>query len=701
MKPARLKLTHHLILAYGLYRKLEVYKPHLASPEELARFHSDDYIDFLRRVTPETSRSLGAFMSRFNMGEFTDCPVFSDLFPFCQSYAGASIDGAVRLNHGHADVAINWSGGLHHAKKGEASGFCYVNDIVLAILELLKHHQRVLYIDIDVHHGDGVEEAFYTTDRVMTVSFHKFGDFFPGTGSIRDTGARVGKNYSVNFPLQDGIDDESYSEIFKKVMSKVMESYQPGAIVLQCGADSLTADRLGVFNLTLKGHAECVRFMKTFGKPLLLLGGGGYTIRNVARCWAYETATALDVALPDVIPPNDYIEFYRPDYRLHLDPSPSLENANSRSYLDKCTALILEQLASVAHAPSVQFQHVPPDMVLREVDAEVRREAMAAARAAARDGPLAGARIGSGAAAAADERDSDRLPMSSIRDSAAMAAALSGESGAGAGAGTGPASGGLADLEGRRAGEGELYDGDGDLDAGDAAVREAEADAEAAAAAAAAAPRPRAAGGALPVMGRRPAARPGAGAGAGAGAGSSSAAAGGAGVAGAGSGSGAGSGPFRDTRMDLAGLEDALGMGIDGSSSSGVLGAGGFPGAGGAGGVLESAGAGAGAGGGSRPGIVAWNVEPSLGSPFGSAAAASGSSSSGGGAGGGAAAGSSAPADGSVMGHGLGVGGLGIGLASLTAGTAAAASAPSADSGMQEDVAGSAAGDAAGGSIDV
>jgi acetoin utilization deacetylase AcuC-like enzyme len=91
----------------------------------------------------------------------------------------------MRLNHGLCDIAINWAGGLHHAKKAEASGFCYVNDIVLAILELLKYHARVLYIDIDIHHGDGVEEAFYTTDRVMTVSFHKFGDFFPGTGDLK------------------------------------------------------------------------------------------------------------------------------------------------------------------------------------------------------------------------------------------------------------------------------------------------------------------------------------------------------------------------------------------------------------------------------------------------------------------------------------------------------------------------------------
>jgi histone deacetylase 1/2 len=120
-----------------------------------------------------------------NLGELTDCPVFDGIFDFCQIYSGGTLDAVSRLNHGQCDIAINWAGGLHHAKKSEGSGFCYVNDIVLGILELLKYHPRVLYIDIDVHHGDGVEEAFYVTDRVMTVSFHKYGDFFPGTGDIK------------------------------------------------------------------------------------------------------------------------------------------------------------------------------------------------------------------------------------------------------------------------------------------------------------------------------------------------------------------------------------------------------------------------------------------------------------------------------------------------------------------------------------
>uniref|UniRef100_A0A834R1Z1 histone deacetylase n=1 Tax=Sarcoptes scabiei TaxID=52283 RepID=A0A834R1Z1_SARSC len=316
----------------------------------MTKYHSDDYIRFLKSIRPDNMSEFNKQMQRFNVGE--DCPVFDGLYEFCQLSAGGSVAGAVKLNKQATDIAINWGGGLHHAKKSEASGFCYVNDIVLAILELLKYHQRVLYIDIDIHHGDGVEEAFYTTDRVMTASFHKYGEYFPGTGDLRDIGAGKGKYYAVNFPLRDGIDDEAYEGIFRPLISKVIEMFQPSAIVLQCGADSLSGDRLGCFNLTLKGHGKCVEFVKTFNLPLLLVGGGGYTIRNVARCWTYETAVALDTQVADgelienfqsninlidfplELPYNDYFEYFGPDFKLHISSS-NMTNANSPEYLEK------------------------------------------------------------------------------------------------------------------------------------------------------------------------------------------------------------------------------------------------------------------------------------------------------------------------------------------------------------------------------
>jgi len=368
MKPHRIRMTHNLVLNYGLYRKMEIYRPHKAAQEDMTKFHSDEYIKFLKNIRPDNMSDHNKLMQRFNVGE--DCPVFDGLYEFCSISAGGSIAGAVKLNKQATDIAINWGGGLHHAKKSEASGFCYVNDIVLGILELLKYHQRVLYIDIDVHHGDGVEEAFYTTDRVMTVSFHKYGEYFPGTGDLRDIGAGKGKYYSVNFPLRDGIDDDAYETIFQPVLSKVMEIYQPNAIVLQCGADSLTGDRLGCFNLTLKGHGKCVEYMKSFNLPLLILGGGGYTIRNVARAWTYETAIALNTEIANDLPYNDYFEYYGPDFKLHISPS-NMPNQNSAEYTDKVKMKLFENLRMIPHAPGVQMQTIPDDaMNVDEAEAE-------------------------------------------------------------------------------------------------------------------------------------------------------------------------------------------------------------------------------------------------------------------------------------------------------------------------------------------
>lgn len=234
-----------------------------------------------------------------------------------------------------------------------------LTDIVLGILELLRFHPRVLYIDIDVHHGDGVEEAFYSTDRVMTVSFHKYGEYFPGTGELRDIGVGSGKHYAVNFPLRDGIDDKSYKSIFEPTIGWVMEYYQPTAVVLQCGGDSLSGDRLGCFNLSMRGHANCVNFVKSFGKPTLILGGGGYTMRNVARTWAYETGQLVGTDMGPELPFTDYYEYYSPDFELDVKPS-NMDNANSPEYLEKIKAQVLENLKrTTQHAPSVQMHDVP------------------------------------------------------------------------------------------------------------------------------------------------------------------------------------------------------------------------------------------------------------------------------------------------------------------------------------------------------
>ncbi|XP_053616961.1 histone deacetylase 3 isoform X3 [Plodia interpunctella] len=376
MKPHRLSVTHSLVLNYGLHKKMQIYKPYRASAHDMCRFHSEDYIEFLQNVTPQNIQSYSKDLLHYNVGD--DCPVFEGLFDFCSMYTGASLEGAMKLNNNACDIAINWSGGLHHAKKFEPSGFCYVNDIVIAILELLKYNPRVLYIDIDVHHGDGVQEAFYLTDRVMTVSFHKYGNyFFPGTGDMYEIGAESGRYYSVNVPLKEGIDDQSYVQVFKPVIQNVMEFYRPTAIVLQCGADSLAGDRLGCFSLSTRGHGECVKFVKNLNVPTLVVGGGGYTLRNVARCWTYETSLLVDENISNELPYTEYLEFFAPDFQLHPEIS-STNNANTKQYLETIAKHVYDNLKMCQHSPAVQMTHVPGDFfpeefkIKEEPDPDVR-----------------------------------------------------------------------------------------------------------------------------------------------------------------------------------------------------------------------------------------------------------------------------------------------------------------------------------------
>lgn len=380
MKPWRLTLTNKLVMAYNLHEAMDLYFSRPASKSELTEFHKEDYIDYLRRITPfDPHGHSGDFVYPYNMGD--DCPVFDGLFDHCSLYAGASLDAARKLVTGQSDIAINWSGGLHHAKKGEASGFCYINDIVLAILQMLRTYPRVLYIDIDVHHGDGVEQAFWSTDRVMTLSFHRYNKeiFFPGTGSLEETGpqnnANPGAHHSLNVPLEEGIDDESYVNLYRSIVGPCVERYNPSAIVIQCGADSLGGDRLGVFNLNIRAHGDCVAFTKSFNRPLLVLGGGGYTARNVARLWCHETSVCLDQPLPSAIPGHMPYLSYFPEKTLYPDLSRTKgENKNTREHLEKILTSTLEQLKYMEGNPSTQLMWIPPDIggIREEAEDEIR-----------------------------------------------------------------------------------------------------------------------------------------------------------------------------------------------------------------------------------------------------------------------------------------------------------------------------------------
>ncbi|UYV77800.1 hypothetical protein LAZ67_15002352 [Cordylochernes scorpioides] len=347
MAPFRMTLTDDLVMLYDLFSHMKVFEALPTTFDKLATYHTPEYINHLQTVP------VGYKGTEFGFGH--DCPSFIDLQDFVMSSANAAIQGANLLRTGYADTIINWHGGYHHAMPDRASGFCYVNDVVLSIQELLKTYQRVLYIDIDHHHGDGVEHAFKSSNRVFTLSLHKYdGVFFPRTGSLAECGEGSGRGYSLNLPLKDNINDENYCYIYKAAVSRVAEFFCPEAIVLQSGADSLAHDYLGSFNLTEKGYVNCQKTVKNLGLPYILTGGGGYTIYNVARCWAYQTAEAVGEAdsVPRNIPLHNYYHYYAPSFMSEI-MAKDVKDQNNRLYLDSLIQTTHERMRELEAAPSV------------------------------------------------------------------------------------------------------------------------------------------------------------------------------------------------------------------------------------------------------------------------------------------------------------------------------------------------------------
>nr|CAB3489472.1 unnamed protein product [Digitaria exilis] len=345
MVPNRVAMTHALLAAYGLLDDMDHLHVSPATKEDLKVAHTEEYLEILRNLTPTkykhdaTSRTSA---ERHHLGVVTDIrtgctshdnPVIDDLWDYCLRYAGGSRAAPRALTTGNYKVAINWSGGMHHAGDGKASGFCYVNDVVVAVKALLERFGCVLYVDVDAHHGDGVQDAFVEEARVMTVSFHQYDGkgFFPGTGGVDDVGVAGGAAVyrTLNVPLEAGTGDVRYHKLFEPIMERVMEVFRPDAVVLQCGADSLAGDRITGLELSVRGHARCVRFLRSYDLPLLLLGGGGYTIHHVACCWCYETAVAIGKEIPDEIPKHGYDRYYQTQgYKLHYYHEPHSSSSN-------------------------------------------------------------------------------------------------------------------------------------------------------------------------------------------------------------------------------------------------------------------------------------------------------------------------------------------------------------------------------------
>lgn len=301
LKMIRLKLTYELIKAYELLESPNIFlvESELAKEEDILSFHTKEYIETLKAIDRSEYPTNS---SQFGLG-WGDNPIVKGIYEGSLLSSGGSIQAARLIMDGKAKIAFNIAGGLHHAMADRASGFCYINDPVLAIKELLKKYDRIAYIDIDAHHGDGVQYAFYDTDKVLTISLHEAGTFlFPGTGFSEEIGTGKGRGFSVNLPFYPGTDDETFVWGFNEIVPPLIEAYKPDAIVAQLGVDTMSTDPLTHLELTTNGFCKMVKRIRDFKLPLVALGGGGYNVTNVARCWTLALSIFAGIKLLDAIP---------------------------------------------------------------------------------------------------------------------------------------------------------------------------------------------------------------------------------------------------------------------------------------------------------------------------------------------------------------------------------------------------------------
>jgi len=306
LKIIRLKLAYELIKASGLLGLSSVqYLPARKADEEtLAIFHSREYLQALKEA------SQGRFDQRiyeYGLGP-GDNPIFRGLYDWSCWVVGATLQAVDFVMNGEGDVAFNVAGGLHHAQRSKASGFCYINDPVIGLSRIIQRGKRAVYLDIDAHHGDGVQWAFYGTNQVLTISLHETGyTLFPGTGFENEIGEGPGEGYSVNVPFLPYADDETYLWAFEEIVPPLIRAFQPDLIVTQLGVDTFYNDPLTKLNLTIRAFERVVRRIKEIAPRWVALGGGGYDTSNVARAWSLAWALMNDVELEEPLP-EAYLE---------------------------------------------------------------------------------------------------------------------------------------------------------------------------------------------------------------------------------------------------------------------------------------------------------------------------------------------------------------------------------------------------------
>lgn len=312
MHPVRLDLTMRLARSLGVLDGVEILAPHPAPDEELRRVHRSDYLAAVR-AAPTSQRSLAGY----GLGT-DDNPIFDRMHEAAALVVGGSIRAAEHVISGAGHRAINISGGLHHAMADHASGFCVYNDCAVAIAWLLAHGvERIAYVDVDVHHGDGVQAAFYSDPRVLTISLHQHPmTLFPGTGLPDEVGGGDADGTAVNIALPPKTDDAGWQRAFHAVVPSLLGTFRPQVLVTQCGVDTHYEDPLADLALSVDGHRAIYRTLRDLARQYadgkwLAFGGGGYALfRVVPRAWTHLLATVLDRDLdPGTAIPREWTSY--------------------------------------------------------------------------------------------------------------------------------------------------------------------------------------------------------------------------------------------------------------------------------------------------------------------------------------------------------------------------------------------------------
>jgi len=299
--PGRARVTLSTIAKEGFLNEpwIRVQEPTMIPRERLFQSHAPEFIEALEKAN---SGQWSDEFLKFNLGS-RDCPIFKGLFDYVLLYASATNTAVDLIMKENANVVFNPLGGFHHSSRNHVEGFCYVNDVIMAIDKFLAAGYRVAYIDIDAHHCNGVQDAYYADDRVLVVSLHENGKtLYPGTGFESEIGKDMGKGFTVNVPLLSGSDDEIFEAAINRVVTPVVEAFAPTVVVAQIGADMHRSDPLAHLNLTNNGMVYAMERIRDYSNHLLLLGGGGYDTQTVARAWARMWGAANRIgSLPDYL----------------------------------------------------------------------------------------------------------------------------------------------------------------------------------------------------------------------------------------------------------------------------------------------------------------------------------------------------------------------------------------------------------------